>query len=544
MQNRDKLLFSCSILLCVGLIYFYPLTLPTPLLDPDEGLHASISQEMVESRDYVVPSFLHTPFLDKPIFYFEMQALSLRYLGMNEAAVRLPGLLFGLLGAVSAAVLARRLFDDTTALLTFLVALTLIVPLALAQFATHDVALVPWTNSLLLCWWAATHEKSLRRRIAYTAGAALFAGLAVLTKGLIGVAIVFVGYSLYVALRRQHIMRFVICSTLSVLVGLLLASPWFLAMEWRTPGYLYYYFFERHVLGFVTHTQPHGNAPWYFYVPALVGGTAPWIFLALPGLWQSWRELRSGQGTTNGPTLLVLCWLLGGLVFLSVAKSKLITYALPLYPAIAISTGHSCRRFLEGELQPNIEKTFRRTFVACCIVGCMAPFGLLVGLDRYNHEVSPPMAYFVACIATSVMFGALLLLRRARPAAALAIGTLWFPLLFVVIMTWPMQAIAKLHSQRQLAFELRSQGALPDHIELVGSRVASLIFYLEPGQRQVLHAGQIVEVQTDIARNWSTLPPHTLLAAKTSSWNRCLQSPMKLRCHGVMAGDYYTVENR
>ena len=39
-------------------------------------------------------------------------------------------------------------------------------------------------------------------------------------------------------------------------------------MEWRTPGYMYYYFFERHVLGFVTHTQPHGNAPWYL-VPAL-----------------------------------------------------------------------------------------------------------------------------------------------------------------------------------------------------------------------------------------------------------------------------------
>ena len=122
MQNSHKLLFVSSIVFCVGLIYVYPLMLPTPLLDPDEGLHASISQEMVDRGDYVVPSFLHTPFLDKPIFYFEMQALSLRCLGMNEACGAAARLAVRALGALSTAVLARRLFDGTTALLTFCVA--------------------------------------------------------------------------------------------------------------------------------------------------------------------------------------------------------------------------------------------------------------------------------------------------------------------------------------------------------------------------------------------------------------------------------------
>src|SRR5580698_3082198 len=66
-----------------------------PLLDPDEGLHASIAQEMVERGDWLVPRQFGEPFLDKPILYFWAEALSLRCFGMNEAAVRLPGMVFG-----------------------------------------------------------------------------------------------------------------------------------------------------------------------------------------------------------------------------------------------------------------------------------------------------------------------------------------------------------------------------------------------------------------------------------------------------------------
>ena len=67
-----------------------PLIVSAPLLDPDEGLHAAIAQEMVRQHDYVTPTFLGEPFLDKPILFFWMEAFSLRAFGMNEAAVRLP----------------------------------------------------------------------------------------------------------------------------------------------------------------------------------------------------------------------------------------------------------------------------------------------------------------------------------------------------------------------------------------------------------------------------------------------------------------------
>jgi 4-amino-4-deoxy-L-arabinose transferase-like glycosyltransferase len=539
MDRYRKHLLSAAALLCGALIYVYPLTLPTPLLDPDEGLHAAISQEMVESGDYLMPRFLGKPFLDKPILYFEAQAISLRCFGMNEAAVRLPGLLFGLLGAITTSLLARRLFDRTTGLVTLLVSLTSIVPLSVAQSAAHDVALVPWTNLILLCWWTATHENAWRRSIAYTIGAGLFVGLAVLTKGLIGVAVVFVGYALYVAISRRHISKFIVCSTTSVLAGFLLASPWFIAMEHRVPGYLYYYFVERHILGFATHTQRHGNEPWYFYVAPILGGTAPWILYAVPSLWQSWTVFRGGRVSASGPTLFVLCWFVGGLVFLSAAKSKLITYALPLYPAVAILAGHACKQWLEGELLPIANRACGWIFLVSCFVGSLAPPAILTALDHYNHENSPFTAYLAAAVATASMLLAMALMHLKQPFAALAMGALWFPFLFVMIMTWPMQKIAENQSQRQLALNIRSIVPFPDQVYLVGARVASLIFYLEPHQRQMLRPGQVLEVEADFISHWNTIPPKTLLAIPTRTRAHLPDATLMQHVHQFStAGDY------
>src|SRR5204863_5218357 len=83
--------------------------------DPDEGLHAAISQEMVERGDFVVPRFLGRAFLDKPIMFFWAQAASMRVFGMTTTAARLPGLLFALLGIVTTGWLARVLLSGQQA---------------------------------------------------------------------------------------------------------------------------------------------------------------------------------------------------------------------------------------------------------------------------------------------------------------------------------------------------------------------------------------------------------------------------------------------
>src|SRR5436190_21034332 len=105
-----------TLALVAAVLCFVPLLVSSPLLDPDEGLHAAIAQEMVLRHDYVTPTFLGAPFLDKPILFFWAEAFSLRAFGMNEAAVRIPPLTFGLLGMLSVAALAQVLFGTAPAL--------------------------------------------------------------------------------------------------------------------------------------------------------------------------------------------------------------------------------------------------------------------------------------------------------------------------------------------------------------------------------------------------------------------------------------------
>ena len=514
MTPRDKRWIVSAIALCVGLIYIYPLFLPTPLLDPDEGLHAAISQQMVEEGDYIIPRYLGEPFRDKPILFFAAQALSLRMFGMQEGAVRLPGLMFALLGVLATGLLAWRLYDATTAAITILVSLTLAIPLSLAQFAVHDVAAVPWTTLLLLCLWEMERPPANpgRRRAWYGVGAAVLVALAILTKGLLGIAILSVGYTLYLVLARALTWSLVIRHGLILGGGALLASPWFLAMEWASPGYLYYYFIERHFLGYATVSQHHGGEPWYYYLPILLFGAMPWTPYALAWIANGrWR--RSGHKSLETKAdLLLACCFCGGLLFLSLAGSKLLTYALPLFPLIAIAAGVTIKQFQAATLAPAIQRAIGWNFRLLSALGCVTPMAALVVLHRAAHMPTPRAAWWVAWLAASMTAAGFYLFQRGRIWPAFSCGTVWVALMFVMLTTWPLQALAKEHTQYELARRVNQLADRVDRLVLVDELPASVIFYLRPELRNRLRRGGIATMSRSAVDSAGHLLPGSLLA--------------------------------
>jgi 4-amino-4-deoxy-L-arabinose transferase-like glycosyltransferase len=443
-----------------------PLAANAPLFDPDEGLHASIAQEMAGRGDYVTPTFLGEPFLDKPILFFWAEALSIRTLGSHEAAVRLPPLVFGLLGMIGVAMLGRTMFDETAGLIAGVVYGTMLLPLGVSEVAVHDVAVVPFMCAACAALArVARDEHAPAARTMALAGIAL--GLSILTKGLVAIAFTgILGVCLAVN-NRSTIRRLTVFLAAAGGLAILVALPWYLAMERAHSGYVHYYFVERHLRGYLTATQRHAGRGWWYYVPIVIGGSLPWT---------GYLVAAARTARTNRMQIVVWAWCLAGLIFLSAGESKLVTYVLPLFPGLAILIGKRITAVggFGGRLGFGI-------FAAS--LALMPPGALLLVTLKFGG-VDGRYWLIVVLVSVAIVFVAL----RARPdlaptledgaAAALRLPAM---AIFGLMIVTPLAA--RWMTARDLAAALNREEALPPRVSVLDERIGSLIFYLSPPLR-------------------------------------------------------------
>lgn len=501
-NSRDGLPWLLASGLVLTAVFFvYPLFLNSPLIDPDEGLHASIAQEMVEQGDWVTPTFLGEPFFDKPILFSWSQALSFELFGMNEGASRLAGMCFGLLGTLSTGLIAWRLFGRTVGAVAVILYVSSVYPVALTQVASHDVALIPWINLAILLFWEADWQQSRRGRVLCTVGIGIALGLASLTKGLVGVALVGVAYGSYLLAMRRLTVAACVRGVGALAVAGILASGWYFAMESRHPGYLHYYFIERHLLGFATTTQRHANEPFWFYLPILLWGGLPWITYAPAGLREWWLRRNEplpkalGRAPRDGALVLMLCWLIGCTLLLTLASSKLITYIWPVFPPLSILIAVVWGRMIDGRLTDSARKWLSLNFWFSCLVGpILLPIALLLAQILLDIQFSWPI-WVLGATAALISVVPLMFWRAGRWAQGLAAGGMAIGAQFVVVMATIAPPAARIHSAIDLARYLNHRGDIPSRLMLVEERIGSLAFYLDPELRADLRGASVETVR-------------------------------------------------
>jgi 4-amino-4-deoxy-L-arabinose transferase-like glycosyltransferase len=498
-SNNAEVAWPNLVLLAAALaaaIFILPLVIAFPLLDPDEGLHASIAQEMVERGSWITPTFLGERFLDKPIVYFWTQAASLWLFGPNEAAVRLPGLLFGLLGAATTGLLGWRMFGRTTGLVATILYTTTILPAAMAQAASHDVALIPWINLAMLLLWECDRAVTRRANVACAAAAGALLGLSILTKGLLGVGVVGLAFGSYILIARRLSLEIVLRGLAVVVIAVVVASPWYVLVEMQNPGYLHYFFLDRHLLGLMTATQPHSNQPWWYYIPILIGGGLPWIGY-LPILVQDVRAEGGDRPADRAAMLLLWCWLIGWTLFLTLARSKLATYLWPVFPPMAILAGVVWTRLIDGTLSEAARKSVARAFVWGSWTGpVVLPAAMLAVHVAFGAHFAWPVwaAVGVVTIASPLPVMAW---YAGRWQACLAAASLSLAVQFVVVMTVVIPPVADVFSARDLAQRFNRLGEVPPRLFVAEERIGSLVFYLDPQLRVGLKQGQLQSLFAD-----------------------------------------------
>ncbi len=496
-------------------VFVAPLFVNFPLLDPDEGLHAAIAQEIVERGDWITPHFLGEPFLDKPIFYFWFQATSLKVFGMNETAIRLVGLFWGLLGATATGWLAWRMFNRTVGLVSFAFYSTMILPAALSQAAAHDVALIPFVVLALGLFFEAERLNGHLSLTLITAAIGVALGLSVLAKGFVGAAIVGVAYGSYLLFTKRLTWAVFLRGAAALVVAALTAGGWYLAVEAKTPGYLYYFFVERHLLGFATAGQRHGGEPFWYYLPIIFVGGMPWLNYGLITL-RDWRERKTRDAVLLYERLavaLLFCWAISGFLLLSAASSKLITYVWPVFPPLAVLSAIGWARLLDGTLSVGAKEALRRSFTTASFVGpAVLPIVFFVVASIYKLRFGFAVisaAFAVGCLALVP----LAFLRREKHAMVFATSIASFAAQFLLTMFVVLPPIAETISAKDLALHYNKQGVLPHRVCFAEERIGSFVFYLEPRLRASIAAGQLREIKID--EEFTPAPGDVIVTAAT-----------------------------
>ncbi|MDD1012091.1 ArnT family glycosyltransferase [Pseudomonas rubra] len=313
-----------------------------PLMDTSEARYGEMARKMLELDDWITPMFDYgVPFWGKPPLSFWTQAASMHWLGINEFALRLPAWLMHLLSCLLIIHLGHRERSLAVGLLAAIIYSSCTLGLIASGVVLTDPAL---SLGLLLAyqgfWYGMAHGEGNAVRLGFVG-----LGLGLLAKGPLVLVLFAVPALTWVAYQQQwrQLWRLPWLSGLSLM--LLLAMPWYVLAELKSPGFLDYFLLGEHWKRYVisewsgdlygnAHAKPLGTI-WLY----LLGALFPWSLL-LPLLYWS-GNTHKGRALQG----FLWCWALAAPVFFSLAGNILWTYVLPALPAWALLLANALTRW-------------------------------------------------------------------------------------------------------------------------------------------------------------------------------------------------------
>jgi len=330
-RNRTDLLLLAAF---CGFLFFYGLG-AFGLVGADEPRYAQVAREMLERSDWVTPTLLGKPWLEKPPLYYWQAMVAFRAFGVSDRAARLPGAFDAAL-LVAAIYFFFRRFRPGSEMDGALIAASCAGVVGFAHAAATDMPLAACFSMALLGWYA-WYESG--RRV-YLSAFYIFIALGTLAKGPVAPALAAVTILLFVALRRDWL---AISRTLwipGVVLYLVVALPWYIVVQRRNPEFFRVFILEHNLARFSANVYHHPQ-PFWFYLPVFLLAVMPWTVALIVAVRERvrliWVERRRAfLGRENSWALFLLVWMLVPVLFFSASQSKLPGYILPAVPAGAL----------------------------------------------------------------------------------------------------------------------------------------------------------------------------------------------------------------
>ncbi len=405
-----------ALLLAISLVH--DLQSP-PLQDYRETRYAEQGREILEGRDWLIPTLNGTPFLNKPPLLTWLVAASFESFGIGETQARVPAVLATLWTAAIVGWMTRRIFGRGKGLLGAVLFLGAPATQYYGRVLMSDVLAVAFVVSAVAAFLKGyLEDKANWYRLGFAA-----CGLAVLSRGPVGLLYPLGSLLLFGLLTDRRGMRGLPWFT-GALLFLVVTAPWFAWVELEHPGFLRHHFILQQVERIVS------------------GGSQP--FVALP----RWQILLGFAGLL-GPMALLLPWSIGGvrgekathrllwiLAFLVlgsvlVSSGRNHTYTLPAIPPLAcLAAGWL------GGLTPHSPSLMRRAPALLIALFGAAVLGSLAWAGEILGNVSPLLAESgttriaqesLVVVGFLALLGGLFLMRGLTVGACLALGAIMLP---------------------------------------------------------------------------------------------------------------------
>lgn len=308
------------------------------LFTPDEGRYSEVAREMVATGDYITPRLNGVAFLDKPALYYWLQASAIKIFGLKEWALRFWPATLGILGSLVIYITGRFLFSRRTGLLSAVILATSPLYYGAAHYANLDLEVAVLVGNSLLCFIAGIQNASPRVKNNLLIAAYVFAGLAALTKGLIGIVFpaLIIGTWIILLNRWNTLLRMRLFTGMVIFFSITI--PWYVLVQKANPEFLHFFFVTQQVSRFLTTQAFNSKAAVWFYVPVVLAGFFPWSIFLIQSVAQKLKRVW-GDRKAHATDLFLLLWLFIVFVFFSIPRSKTVGYILPIFPVMALLVG-------------------------------------------------------------------------------------------------------------------------------------------------------------------------------------------------------------
>ena len=365
----------------------------TGLANYDDAFYAQKAKEILTTHDWMTMHYNGRPAFENPPFFMWCIAVSYKIFGVNEYAAKFPSAFFGTGTVLLVFFFGRYLFNQWTGFFSAAILSTTIMFTRFASRAMMDVTLSFFVTLALFSFVLSSRGN---RRYFLLWGISI--AVCILTKSVLGFFPAIISLLFIVVKKRWDLLKETY-AYVGIFLILVFGCSWYYAEY-----FLYGDVFIRIHFGWLILERGLllESQAWYehlSYGKDLLTYDWPWLPLFVWGFWIALKNFKKEE-----MAILVL-WCATIVITMSMMKSRVMWYILPIIPAASMLSGNVAAHFLSESKKILSSKILLAVAYVAIIIIDATPIRLSQERETDIRVLAPYVKYYAQRGCTIIGYG-------------------------------------------------------------------------------------------------------------------------------------------